>query len=155
MCLGNICRSPVAEAALRAEITAAGLADRVEIDSAGTGDWNLGKPPNPRMRAAASAIGLELDGIARQITADDLRHHDLILVMDHQNLADVRALAPDDETRAQVRLFLEYAGQPDTAVPDPYFGEDEGFTHVVDVVTDAARTIAATLRTEVAAGRPA
>src|SRR5688500_7344474 len=113
VCLGNICRSPLAEAALREEIAAAGLAGAVEVDSAGTGDWNIGKPPDPRMLSAASAVGLQLSGTARQIARQDLRDSDLILVMDRQNLADVRALAPDDVTRQRVQLFLEYAGSGD------------------------------------------
>lgn len=145
VCLGNICRSPLAESALRRELEAAGLADRVTVDSAGTGDWNIGKPPDPRMTAAAAATGLTLSGTARQIAAADLADSDLILVMDAQNLADVRGLAPDAETRRKVRLFLDYAGQGETDVPDPYFGEEEGFASVVEVVTKAARTIVAGL----------
>jgi protein-tyrosine phosphatase len=141
VCLGNICRSPLAAAALRSELEAAGVADRVTVDSAGTGDWNLGKPPDPRMVTAASGTGLDVTGTARQIAAEDLRDSDLILVMDRQNLADVRGLAPDDATRDKIRLFLDYAG-PGGEVPDPYYGADDGFTHVVALVRDAARTIA-------------
>ena len=142
VCLGNICRSPLAEAALRDELAAAGVGDRVTVDSAGTGDWNLGKPPDPRMVAAAGAAGLTLGGTARQITQQDLADADLVLVMDGDNLRDVRALALDAETRSKIRLFLDFAGQPDTDVPDPYYGGDEGFTHVVELVRDAAKTIA-------------
>ena len=139
VCLGNICRSPLAEATLRSELEAAGLGDEVTVDSAGTGDWNVGKPPDPRMRKAASATGLTLTGTARQIGADDLADSDLILVMDQANLADVRALAPDDATRSKVHLFLDYAGHAATEVPDPYYGGDEGFSDVVTLVRDAAR----------------
>lgn len=127
---------------MRAELTAAGAADRVTVDSAGTGDWNIGKPPDPRMCEAAAAAGVTLSGTARRIAADDLRDSDLVLVMDRQNLRDVRALAPDEQTRDKVRLFLDAAGQPDTDVPDPYYGDVEGFDHVVQVVRSAARTIA-------------
>ncbi len=152
VCLGNICRSPLAEAALREEIAAVGLADQITLDSAGTGDWNVGKPPDPRMLRAASAVGLEYTGTARMIDAHDLANSDLILVMDRQNLADVLALAPDDETRAKVRLYLDYAGSGDVEVPDPYHGGDEDFTAVVPVVRDAAKAIAASLQ---GAGRAA
>ena len=141
VCLGNICRSPLAEAALRRALEDAGLADRVTVDSAGTGDWNVGKPPDPRMLAAASPTGLALSGTARQIAATDLAESDLILVMDHANLADVRALAPDDETRDKVHLFLDYAGQGAIEVPDPYYGGDDGFTDVVTLVRSAAGAI--------------
>lgn len=145
VCLGNICRSPLAEATLRHELAAAGLHDVVTVDSAGTGDWNVGKPPDPRMHAAASATGLQLSGTARQIAAEDLARSDLILVMDRSNLADVRALAPDAQTRSKVRLFLDYAGQGEIDVPDPYYGGDEGFTSVVTMVRDAAAAIVANI----------
>ena len=145
VCLGNICRSPLAEAALREELAAVGLGDEVTVDSAGTGDWNVGKPPDPRMLRAAAAAGMEYSGTARMIDTQDLANSDLILVMDRQNLADVLALAPDDETRAKVRLYLDYAGQGEVEVPDPYHGGDDDFSAVVPVVRDAARTIAASL----------
>ena len=141
VCLGNICRSPLAEAALRSELDAAGLSDRVSVDSAGTGDWNVGKPPDPRMLSAASATGLALSGTARQIVAADLADSDLILVMDAANLADVRALAPDESTRSKVHLFLDYAGQGPLDVPDPYYGDDDGFAFVVPLVREAAGAI--------------
>ena len=143
VCLGNICRSPLAEAALREELAAAGLGDQVKVDSAGTGDWNIGKPPDPRMFFAAGATGLHLEGSARQLTTDDLAAADLILVMDRANLTDVRALAPNDQTRGKVRLFLDFAGQGEVEVPDPYYGGDEGFAEVVRLVRNAAKPVAA------------
>ena len=146
VCLGNICRSPLAEAALRVELAAAGLEDDVTVDSAGTGDWNIGKPPDPRMLAAAGDSGLELTGTARQIAANDLADSDLILVMDRSNLADVRALAPDEHTRRKVQLFLDYAGHGETEVPDPYFGDEDGFPAVVTMIREAATTIAQRLK---------
>jgi protein-tyrosine phosphatase len=146
VCLGNICRSPLAEAALSEELAAVGLGDEVTVDSAGTGDWNVGKPPDERMLRAAGAAGLSYTGTARMIDADDVPNSDLILVMDRQNLRDVLALAPDDQTRAKVRLYLDYAGQGDAEVPDPYHGGAEDFEAVVPVVRDAAKAIAAQLR---------
>ena len=143
VCLGNICRSPLAEAALREELAAAGLGDKVTVDSAGTGDWNVGKGPDPRMLRAAGAAGLEYGGTARMIAQADLADSDLILVMDRQNLADVQALAPDEQTRDKVQLYLAYAGQGDVEVPDPYHGTDEDFQAVVPIVRDAAKAIVA------------
>ncbi|HEY8339323.1 MAG TPA: low molecular weight protein-tyrosine-phosphatase [Egibacteraceae bacterium] len=140
VCLGNICRSPAAEAALRDALAEAGLADSVEVDSAGTGDWHIGEPPDPRMVAAAAEAGLTLRGRARLVTREDFETADLILVMDRANLADVRALAPDDAARDKVRLFREFDdGADGDEVPDPYFGGPEGFAEVVDIVRAAAR----------------
>ncbi len=141
VCLGNICRSPTAEAALREALVDAGLDDRVTVDSAGTGDWHLGEPPDPRMVDAAAAARLTLGGRSRLITPADF-DADLILVMDAANLRDVRALAPDDATRAKVRLYREFEDDADgTEVPDPYYGGSEGFAHVVDVARAGARGI--------------
>ena len=140
VCLGNICRSPLAESLLREELAAAGLGDRVVVDSAGTGDWNVGKPPDPRMVAAAGETGLEVSGTARQIAAEDLRNSDAILVMDRQNLADVLALASDDQSRQKVHLFREFAGDSGE-VPDPYYGGDETFTEVVALVRSSAQGV--------------
>lgn len=146
VCLGNICRSPLAEAVLRQELRRAGLASKVTVDSAGTGDWHVGHGPDRRMVAAAKAAGIHLDGTARQIAAADLRDSDLILVMDRQNLADVQALAPDGATQAKVHLFLEFAGHGTRDVPDPYAGGPEGFDHVVSLVRDAARGVVTAVR---------
>ncbi len=146
VCLGNICRSPTAEAALREALAEAGLDDRVTVDSAGTGDWHLGESPDPRMVDAAAAAGLTVDGTARQITAADFQA-DLILVMDAANLRDVRALAPDDAARAKVRLYREFEeNADDTEVPDPYYGGSEGFAAVVDVARAGARGVVRHLR---------
>jgi protein-tyrosine phosphatase len=142
VCLGNICRSPTAEAALREGLTAAGLGHRVEVDSAGTGDWHIGNPPDERMTKAAAAVGLQLSGSARQVTPDDLREYDLVLGMDRRNVADLRAMAADAEAAERVRLFRAFAPDADPAdpldVPDPYYGGQEGFEHVVEVVRAAA-----------------
>lgn len=139
VCLGNICRSPVAEAALRRALGSAGLHD-VEVDSAGTDVWHPGEPPDARMTAAARPLGLELEGAARQVTADDLVGADLVLAMDRRNLADLRRLAPDDATRARIRLFLDGA-----EVPDPFVGE-AGFDEVARLAVAAADPLVASLR---------
>lgn len=142
VCLGNICRSPTAEAALREAVDEAGLGGRVEVDSAGTGTWHLGEPPDHRMVEAAAAHGLRLDGKARRITVEDFGRYDWILVMDRHNLADVRALAPDDEARARVRLYREFEeGADGEDVPDPYYGGTEGFARVVEIARAASRGV--------------
>jgi len=152
VCLGNICRSPTAEAALRAALVDAGLDDRVEVDSAGTGDWHIGKSPDPRMIEAARVGGLTLAGQARLVTDSDFRSFDLILVMDRGNLEAVRALAPDEDAAAKVRLFLSFTdGRYGEEVPDPYYGGTEGFTRVVEVVRAGADAIVDAIRDEVAA----
>lgn len=137
VCLGNICRSPTAEAAVREAAADAGV--DVEVDSAGTGAWHVGNPPDRRMTAAAAEDGLELAGQARQVTVDDFREFDLVVAMDGSNHADLLRLAPDDDARARVRLFREYAGEAGEGVPDPYYGGPDGFREVVDIVRRAAR----------------
>ena len=148
LCLGNICRSPLAEALLRRELAAAGV--RATVDSAGTGDWHVGRPADPRSAAVARAHGLELKGRARQLTAHDFGHFDVIVAMDAQNLRDARQLAPPD-ARAQLRLMREWDPQaPGADVPDPYAGEADGFQQVYAMLERSARAFAAQ-----AAGRPA
>jgi len=147
VCLGNICRSPTAKAALREALIEAGMDGRVEVDSAGTGDWHVGQPPDQRMTAAASKVGLHLDGQARTIRAEDFDTADLILVMDRSNLSDVLAIAPTPEARGKVRLFRSFDPNADhDEVPDPYYGGTDGFTAVVGIVRDAARGVVRELR---------
>ncbi|MGH8886696.1 MAG: low molecular weight protein-tyrosine-phosphatase [Egibacteraceae bacterium] len=140
VCLGNICRSPTAEAALREALREAGLDGQVEVDSAGTGDWHVGDPPDRRMTAAAAEMGLHLSGRARRIQCDDFGKADLILVMDRQNLRDVLALAPSPEACAKVRLFREFDPDADgLEVPDPYCGGLDERRRVVAMARAAAR----------------
>jgi low molecular weight protein-tyrosine phosphatase len=139
VCLGNICRSPVAEAALRRALAVAGRGD-VEVDSAGTAVWSAGEAPDVRMTAAAREFGLELRGAARQVTAEDFAAADLLLAMDRRNLADLHRLAPDDAARARVRLYLDEA-----EVPDPFIGEAT-FAEVAEVAIAGADKLAASLQ---------
>lgn len=140
VCLGNICRSPTAEAAVRE--AAAELGVDVEVDSAGTGAWHIGEPPDRRMTAAAADVGLRLEGTARQVTPKDFDAYDLLLVMDRSNLTDVMALAPDEASKAKVKLFRSYDAAADSdEVPDPYFGGAEGFTRVVEIARAGARSL--------------
>lgn len=144
VCLGNICRSPLAEAAFRAEARKAGLA--VEIDSAGTGDWHAGNAPDPRAQAIARAAGVDIGGLrARQVVAEDFARFTHIFAMDAQNLADLRAIAPADAT-ARVSLLLDIVpGREGASVSDPYYGGEELFEYTWDDVTSAARALVADL----------
>ena len=143
VCMGNICRSPTAEGVMRALLREQGIDGRIELDSAGTGNWHAGDPPDERAVAAARGRGVELDGAARQVTAADFDHFDLIVAMDRDNERALLALAPDDAARAKVRLLREFdpasvaAGELD--VPDPYYGGPRGFERVLDIVTAACR----------------
>lgn len=123
VCLGNICRSPTAEAVFARDVAAAGLAHRFDIDSAGTGDWHAGELAHPPTRAMASSRGVEITHRARQIRHDDLGRFDHVLVMDRDNRRNVLALARTDAERAKVRLFraFEAGAGPDDEVPDPYY----------------------------------
>nr|WP_274388131.1 low molecular weight protein-tyrosine-phosphatase [Salsipaludibacter albus] len=139
VCLGNICRSPVAEAAIR-EAAAAADVD-VEVDSAGTGAWHVGNPPDERMQAAGAESGLDVGGRARQVTPADLDHHDLVVAMDASNLADLQAMADQHGASATIRLFRSFdpdAGDTDLDVPDPYYGGPDGFSRVVEMMRPAA-----------------
>lgn len=136
VCLGNICRSPTAEAAVREAAEEAGV--DLEVDSAGTGGWHVGEPPDRRMTAAAAEDDLHLLGAARQLIVEDFDRFDLLVAMDQTNLEDLRRLAPDDEARDRIRLFRDYAGEYGEAVPDPYYGGPDGFREVVGIVRRAA-----------------
>lgn len=141
VCLGNICRSPLAEAAFRAEARRIGL--DVEIDSAGTGDWNLGKAPDARAQAVARRAGIDISGHrARRVTAEDFRRFDEIVALDLTNLADLRALAPAG-AGARLSLLLDaVAGREGIAVRDPYYGEASGFDDTWTDVTAGAAALA-------------
>lgn len=141
VCLGNICRSPLAEAAFRAEAERLNL--DVEIDSAGTGNWHAGEPPDPRACAAARRHGVDIDHLrARQVTADDFRRFTHILALDHDNLAELRRRAPGDAT-AQLSLLMDHApGREGQAVADPYYGDDAGFDITWADVAEAALGLA-------------
>ena len=138
VCMGNICRSPAAENLFRDFVEKRGVAERVHIDSAGTIDYHEGEPPDARMRQAAERRGYELRGKARPIRRADLDRFDLIVVMDRENLRDVRALGESPEAVSHVRLLSDFL--PDgweVDVPDPYFGGAQGFEHVLDMIEAA------------------
>jgi len=144
VCLGNICRSPLAEAAFREEARKAGL--DVEADSAGTGDWHVGKAPDRRAQAIAHRHGIDISHYrARQILREDFGRFTHILALDRDNLAALRALAPAD-AGAEIALLLDMVpGREGQAVADPYFGADEGFEATWADVSAAARALAGRL----------
>jgi protein-tyrosine phosphatase len=150
VCMGNICRSPTAEGVMRSLVRAAGLDGEIEIDSAGTGGWHAGAPPDQRATVAAGRRGLTLEGAARQVRPQDFERYDLLLAADRENAADLRALAPSEAARAKVRLLREFdpasAGAPDLDVPDPYYGGPGGFDEVLDLVEAACRGLLAEIR---------
>ena len=142
VCLGNICRSPTAEGTMRALVLDVGLEREIVLDSAGTGSWHVGSPPDERATAAAAGRGIVLEGVARRVREQDFDEFDLILAMDSANLQELRALAGEDESRqAKLRLLREF--DPDSAsageldVPDPYYGAGDGFELVLDHVQAA------------------
>lgn len=152
VCLGNICRSPTAEAAVRQAAGDAGL--DLEVDSAGTGDWHIGERPDERMRAAAKAAGLELTGRARQVVPEDLTAFDLVLAMDRSNLDVLRSF---DVPGARLDLYRRWDPQVpagrDADVPDPYYGGADGFDEVVRIVRRSAEALVADLAGGVPAPR--
>ncbi|HAC00342.1 low molecular weight protein-tyrosine-phosphatase [Brevundimonas naejangsanensis] len=144
VCLGNICRSPLAEAAFREEARRLKL-DAV-TDSAGTGNWHIGSPPDPRAQAVALNNGVDISGLrGRQVKPADFRRFTHLVAMDHDNLANLRRIAPPDAT-AKLSLLLDHVeGRAGQAVADPYYGEDDGFDVTWADVTDGARALAVKL----------
>ena len=141
VCLGNICRSPLAEAAFRREAQRLGL--DVEIDSAGTGDWHIGYPPDPRAAAVAARNGIDISNLkARQVTEDDFRSFDHIVALDSNNLSDLERLRPEG-SKARLSLLLDHVeGRRGQAVADPYYGEDSHFDSAWDDVSAGAEGLA-------------
>ena len=138
VCLGNICRSPAAEAAIRREAAAAGI--EVEVDSAGTGSWHVGESPHPESVAAGARAGLEITGRARKFNPVDFDRYDMILVMDKSNLNDLMEMSPSKEAQAKIRLFRTFDPHTDQEeVPDPWGGPEEGYDETIRIVTAAAR----------------
>lgn len=146
VCMGNICRSPTAHAVFQQRVRDAGLADRVTVDSCGTGGWHVGNPPDPRATAAGAKRGYDLSGLrARQLTAEDMDRFDYVLVMDRDNYQHAERLTTHARTRPE--LFLAYAPQsPVQEVPDPYYGAGDGFEQVLDLIEAASDGLLADIR---------
>ncbi len=157
VCLGNICRSPMAELAMRRLLAEEEMDDRVEVASAGTGDYHVGEPADERAAATLRSAGYEPDGHrARQFLAEDFADADLVVALDRSNAANLRRIAPDPEAAAKVRLLRSFDpdGSPDEPdVPDPYFGGEDGFPLVLDLVEAACRGLLEQVRSELVPAR--
>lgn len=141
VCLGNICRSPTAEGVMRHLIRKEGLEDRFELDSAGTGSWHVGNPPDERASQTARSRGFPLEGAARQFEPRDFGRFDLVVAMDASNRKNLERMAPDADARGKIVLLRDFdsASPKGSEVPDPYYGGPEGFENVFDVVEAACR----------------
>lgn len=139
ICLGNICRSPAAEGIMKAFVEKAGLSSDYFIDSAGINGYHDGESADARMMRRAAARGYKLTSISRRIKPlTDYDNFDLVIGMDSGNLRDLNALAPSDEARKKIRLITDYCTKLDaTCVPDPYYGDTDGFNRVIDILEDA------------------
>jgi len=138
VCLGNICRSPSAENIMNHLIQEAGLTAKITCDSAGTSGYHIGAAPDQRMNAAASKRGIELQGKSRKLKPADLQQFDLILAMDRENYQDILYLDREGKYEAKVRLMCNFAThKTDQEVPDPYYGGQDGFDYVIDLLFDA------------------
>jgi protein-tyrosine phosphatase len=150
VCLGNICRSPLAEGVLRQRLSEAGLDGKVEVDSAGTSNYHIGEAPDKRSVANAHKHSVDISSLrARQFTAGDFEQFDEIFVMDSENLGNVLRLATSDAHRQKTDLLLNQSSPgSNRAVPDPYFGGEEGFEKVFHLVNEACTAIADRLTTQ-------
>jgi protein-tyrosine phosphatase len=141
VCTGNICRSPTAEGVFRHCVEKAGLTARIVSDSAGTHDYHVGEPPDPRAQAAARRRGYELGELrARRVRREDFELFDYVLAMDEANLSQLERLCPRKHTH-KLKLFLEFGDGSPREVPDPYYGGPEGFERVLDLVERAAQRL--------------
>lgn len=132
VCLGNICRSPTAEAVFRHKAMQRGV--NLNIDSAGTMGYHKGSPPDPRSKDAGEARGYSFDGLAcRRVTQDDFSEFDYVIAMDEENVSDLKDACPD-EYLEKIHLLLSFAGVEESVVPDPYYGGRKGFEYVLDLV---------------------
>jgi len=153
VCLGNICRSPSADGMLRKKLAEHGLDEKVTVDSAGTGDWHIGKAPDQRSQAAAAARGYAISNLrARQVVAEDFDKFDYVLAMDKSNIENMKEFMPSGKVRTQPELILERFGNDKsiTEVPDPYYGGEEGFQTVLDLLETACDNLVLELKQKLA-----
>jgi protein-tyrosine phosphatase len=168
VCLGNICRSPTAEGVMRELVGGEGLEGAIVVESAGTGAWHVGSPPDARAAEAARARGVALAGTARQVRAQDFEDFDYLVAMDGENLRALRSLAQGEQERSKVRLLREFdpanappsgaqaggaEGAGDLDVPDPYYGGADGFDEVFELVRAACAGLLEQLRDDARALR--
>jgi protein-tyrosine phosphatase len=149
VCLGNICRSPAAEAVLRAGLQREGLHDALIVDSAGTIDYHVGSEPDPRMRKALRDRGYQNWSRCRKVQSQDFFDFDLILAMDQENVRDLRRICPSPELFTKVKLAAGYCARHNEAeVPDPYYGNREAFDHVIDLAEDFSENLIQTIKNQ-------
>ena len=150
VCLGNICRSPTAEGAMRKLVAEAGLGDRVEVDSAGTDAYHVGEPPDERSAATALGQGVRLTSVARQFSASDFERFDYVIAMDRENQESLRSRAPTPEAAASVTLLRGYDSEAsgDLDVPDPYYGGSRGFERVFEICQRGCGGLLAHIRSQ-------
>ena len=148
VCLGNICRSPAAEAMMRQLVERSGLADIIDIDSAGTYGGHSGERSDPRMRRAAAARGIEMTHLARQVREEDFERFDMVIAMDDNNYEALFRLAPDRAAQNKIFRFREFlTHHPEWShIPDPYYEGHEGFELVLDLLEDGCATLLKRLR---------
>ena len=142
VCLGNICRSPTAHAVFQSMVDKQGLGDQIFVDSCGTGDWHIGRAPDPRSQQHALDRGYQMDNLrARLVDDSDFDQFDYILAMDKQNLSDLKSMNCQSYS-GKLGLFLDFCRNPNfsefSEVPDPYYGGDQGFSLVLDLIEDAS-----------------
>lgn len=149
VCMGNICRSPTAEGVFSKLVQDAALESHIEVDSAGTGGWHAGEPPDRRAQAEGKRRGVNLAHLkARQVRKSDFEAFNFVIAMDRQNMRELNALCPPDY-RERVRLFLDFAPhREEREVPDPYYGGQDGFVYVYDLVEEASRGLLAHIQQE-------
>ncbi len=150
VCLGNICRSPTAHGVLERKLEVAGLATQVEVESAGTAAWHVGKQPDSSSQQTARARDYDLSHLrARQVVAEDFLEFDYVLAMDNENLANLQMLCPGENIKTQPQLFLAlFSTKGLTQVPDPYYGGEDGFESVLDMVEDACDQLIEDIRSK-------
>ena len=150
VCLGNICRSPTAEGVFRHLVSAAGLAEAFEIDSAGTAGYHTGEPPDHRARAAGKRAGIPIAGKGRQFLSSDFQRFDHVIAMDAMNLADLTRLARSPGSLSKLRLLRSFdpAAPAEAPIPDPYYGSDDDFDEVLQLCLVACRHLLQQIRAE-------
>ena len=139
VCMGNICRSPTAEAIVAEKVKEANLSDRIECHSSGTIGFHVGQPADSRMRSFVSKRGYNITSLSQKIQSSDLEEFDLLVTMDDEDLRNVKKLATSKKQEDKILPFCQFASQHnDTEVPDPYYGGDQGFEHVIDLIEDGS-----------------
>jgi protein-tyrosine phosphatase len=148
VCLGNICRSPTADGVFKSLVVQHGLADVVHVDSAGTAAYHVGKSPDTRSASTAKSRGYDLSSLrARQAVAADFERFDYILAMDLENLRNLQSIQPHN-SNCHLGLFLDFTKMEEREVPDPYYGGEHGFEHVLDLVESASNGLLAHIKKE-------